>query len=268
MTTEFRKGLPSKTQVKAHEANGGLWEDRGPHASVSGCYFHLDSDVITTDDGVTPMTGSSWDDDSYRPLKTDRTPLDWESLTVILPAGTRLDADPDLQALYAIVDGAPGPAPIPVDVEEEWSRRVDPDDRETQGDWKLRRAGEHLEVFRKSAIWSDHEPRYGQALLRMRDILDTVAAARRGSTATITSQPVPDLDRHLDSLTQTLTLIREQDRARKRVCEDLEKRVRDLQAQVVAAIERAEKAEAKVRALEGVGQAKAGEGRFRNLEID
>lgn len=157
MTTEFRKGLPSKAQVKAHEANGGLWEDEDlTHR------FRLNSEGEITfaynQEWRKPFAGSAWYSDSYRPLKADRTPLDWESL--------------------------------------------------------------------------------------------------------------PDLDRQLDSLTQTLTLIREQDRARKRVCEDLEKRVRDLQAQVVAAIERAEKAEAKVRALEGVGQAKAGEGRFRNLEID
>lgn len=144
MTTEFRKGLPSKAQVKAHEANGGLWEDEDlTHR------FRLNSEGEITfaynQEWRKPFAGSAWYSDSYRPLKADRTPLDWESL--------------------------------------------------------------------------------------------------------------PDL-------------IREQDRARKRVCEDLEKRVRDLQAQVVAAIERAEKAEAKVRALEGVGQAKAGEGRFRNLEID
>jgi len=267
MTTEFRKGLPSKAQVKAHEANGGLWEDEDlTHR------FRLDSEgeitVACDETWVRPFIGSAWYSDSYRPIKADRTPLDWESLTVALPAGTKMGADPDLQALYAIVDGAPGPAPMPVDVELEWSKRVDPDDTDTQGDWMLRRAGSHLEAFRVSAIWSDHESSYGQALLRMRNILDTVAAARKGSTATIASPLAPDLDRQLDSLTQTLTLIREQDRARKRVCEDLEKRVQDLQAQLAAAVERAEKAEAKVRALEGVGQAKAGEGRFSNLEID
>lgn len=157
MTTEFRKGMPSKAQVKAHAANGGLWEDRGPAQTPDGrCCLRLDSEgeIIVSGATVGRPVGPVWDKNSYRPIKIDHTPVDWESLTVALPVGTK---DPDLQALYAIVDGAPGPAPMPVDVEEEWNRRVNA--ATVDGDWNLRSRDGRVEAVSGRVVWtSDNYP--------------------------------------------------------------------------------------------------------------
>lgn len=81
MSTEYRRGIPSVAHVEAATRLGLLWHASGMIASWR---FHVvNNDVVQLDLRRTPGRGpltSVERNRSYRPIRTDGTPVDWEVL--------------------------------------------------------------------------------------------------------------------------------------------------------------------------------------------